>query len=77
MQSRPLPHVPAKGPITSSDILDPIIDISAEGHAGTLLSQSSGGGQSSNFEITHRWTSKENLLAPGPEEEDPQLFVAL
>lgn len=29
------------------------------------------------FESAHRWTSKENLLAPGPEEDDPQLFVAL
>lgn len=31
----------------------------------------------SGFETAHRWTSKENLLAPGPEEDDPQLFVAL
>lgn len=31
----------------------------------------------SGFEVAHRWTSKENLLAPGPEEDDPQLFVAL
>lgn len=31
----------------------------------------------SGFETTNRWTSKENLLAPGPEEDDPQLFVAL
>ena len=31
----------------------------------------------SGFESAHRWTSKENLLAPGPEDDDPQLFVAL
>lgn len=28
-----------------------------------------------NIKISHRWTSKENLLAQ--EEDDPQLFVAL
>lgn len=41
------------------------------------MSTGSGGNQSISFETAHRWTSKENLLAPGPEEEDPQLFVAL
>lgn len=41
-------------------------------------SAGSGGlGSNSGFEATNRWTSKENLLAPGPEEDDPQLFVAL
>lgn len=30
-----------------------------------------------SFETANRWTSKENLLAPGPEDDDPQLFVAL
>lgn len=34
-------------------------------------------GDSSGFEFVHRWTSKENLLAPCPEEDDPQLFLAL
>lgn len=33
--------------------------------------------QNLGFEVANRWTSKENLLAPGPEEDDPQLFVAL
>lgn len=35
------------------------------------------GDSSSGFEFVHRWTSKENLLAPCPEEDDPQLFLAL
>uniref|UniRef100_A0A336MRU8 non-specific protein-tyrosine kinase n=1 Tax=Culicoides sonorensis TaxID=179676 RepID=A0A336MRU8_CULSO len=83
LQSRPLPHVPAKGPIGSTDILSQqslesgIVTGGSESNTGTLLSTGSGGNQSISFETAHRWTSKENLLAPGPEEEDPQLFVAL
>ncbi|XP_063699525.1 tyrosine-protein kinase Abl [Culicoides brevitarsis] len=85
LQSRPLPHVPAKGPIGSTDILSQqsmesgvlLSGTTSETNTGTLLSTGSGGNQSISFETAHRWTSKENLLAPGPEEEDPQLFVAL
>ncbi|XP_075164277.1 tyrosine-protein kinase Abl isoform X2 [Haematobia irritans] len=80
LQSRPLPHIPPGstllgGVSDSSDLLGPCQDgISlhttqshSQGHSSTT----------SGFESAHRWTSKENLLAPGPEEDDPQLFVAL
>lgn len=50
-----------------------------DGLMSNTNSGSSGLNSNSNsgFEIANRWTSKENLLAPGPEEDDPQLFVAL
>lgn len=71
LQSRPLPHIPPPG-VLESDIL-------SQGQDGSsILSQgSSPQTQTSGFESAHRWTSKENLLAPGPEDDDPQLFVAL
>lgn len=84
LQSRPLPHIPPPGthppPIGSSNILDPP-DIGNQD--GSLFSQQSGNSMGStakppcSFETANRWTSKENLLAPGPEDDDPQLFVAL
>lgn len=47
-------------------------------HSGTLLSQGSNNSNPpSSFETANRWTSKENLLTPAPEDDDPQLFVAL
>ncbi|XP_035791356.1 tyrosine-protein kinase Abl-like isoform X2 [Anopheles albimanus] len=76
LQSRPLPHIPPPGSLISTDILGQNKDIS-ENHSGTMLSQGSSTTAQSSFECAHRWTSKENLLAPGPEENDPQLFVAL
>uniref|UniRef100_A0A2M4BIQ6 Tyrosine-protein kinase n=1 Tax=Anopheles marajoara TaxID=58244 RepID=A0A2M4BIQ6_9DIPT len=76
LQSRPLPHIPPPGSLMSTDVLCQNKDIS-ENHSGTMLSQGSSTTAQSSFECAHRWTSKENLLAPGPEENDPQLFVAL
>ncbi|XP_050095813.1 tyrosine-protein kinase Abl [Anopheles aquasalis] len=76
LQSRPLPHIPPPGSLMSTDVLGQNKDIS-ENHSGTMLSQGSSTTAQSSFECAHRWTSKENLLAPGPEENDPQLFVAL
>lgn len=78
MQSRPLPHIPPPG----SQIGAIDTDIVSQGQDGSLFSQqSTNSGCStkppSGFETANRWTSKENLLAPGPEEDDPQLFVAL
>ncbi|XP_046808282.1 tyrosine-protein kinase Abl isoform X2 [Lucilia cuprina] len=80
LQSRPLPHIPAGstllgGVSDTSDLLGQNQDgislhttqTHSQGHSSTT----------SGFESAHRWTSKENLLAPGPEEDDPQLFVAL
>lgn len=84
LQSRPLPHIPPVQSIQShdADILgqsQPSADVatnlmSAQNSAGSSALSSN---QNSGFETTNRWTSKENLLAPGPEEDDPQLFVAL
>ncbi|XP_017488901.1 PREDICTED: tyrosine-protein kinase Abl isoform X3 [Rhagoletis zephyria] len=72
-QSRPLPHIPAGTTL--------LADAELPGQDGASLhTQSHSQGHSSatsGFESAHRWTSKENLLAPGPEEDDPQLFVAL
>lgn len=80
LQSRPLPHVPhgTKPPPPPIDILCPPKENSDHG-SGTLLSQGSNTSnpQSSSFETANRWTSKENLLTPAPEDDDPQLFVAL
>lgn len=76
LQSRPLPHIPPPGSIIPGDVLAQSQD-GSENHTGTLHSQGSSNTAQSSFENAHRWTSKENLLAPGPEEDDPQLFVAL
>ncbi|XP_065074148.1 tyrosine-protein kinase Abl isoform X2 [Ochlerotatus camptorhynchus] len=76
LQSRPLPHIPPPGSIIPGDLLAQSQD-GSENHTGTLHSQGSSNTAQSSFENAHRWTSKENLLAPGPEEDDPQLFVAL
>ncbi|XP_067613126.1 tyrosine-protein kinase Abl isoform X4 [Eurosta solidaginis] len=68
-QSRPLPHIPA------GTALLPDADLQCQD--GVSLHTQSHSSATSGFESAHRWTSKENLLAPGPEEDDPQLFVAL
>ncbi|XP_001353063.4 tyrosine-protein kinase Abl isoform X1 [Drosophila pseudoobscura] len=75
LQSRPLPHIPAGS--TAASLLENAAELQC---SDSGLQCSSLGGHSSStsvFESTHRWTSKENLLEPGPEEDDPQLFVAL
>uniref|UniRef100_A0A6B2EE57 Tyrosine-protein kinase n=1 Tax=Phlebotomus kandelakii TaxID=1109342 RepID=A0A6B2EE57_9DIPT len=70
LQSRPLPHIPPPG--SAVGLTDEIIA------QGTDISHLTSAQQSQvSFEAAHRWTSKENLLTPGPEEDDPQLFVAL
>lgn len=80
LQSRPLPHIPpVKLQPHDPDILGH--QQSPDG-AGVLSATNSSGSavnsnQNSGFEAANRWTSKENLLAPGPEDDDPQLFVAL
>lgn len=71
LQSRPLPHIPPPGSQINLDG-----DHLQQGQDGSPFSQSSSKPPLS-FETANRWTSKENLLAPGPEEDDPQLFVAL
>lgn len=81
LQSRPLPHIPPPGTqinLEAGDVAGP------DGSPFVQPQQSAGatgtGGSAlppSGFEAANRWTSKENLLAPGPEEDDPQLFVAL
>ncbi|XP_055610940.1 tyrosine-protein kinase Abl isoform X2 [Uranotaenia lowii] len=76
LQSRPLPHIPPPGSLLPTDLLGQNQD-GSENHTGTMHSQGSSNTAQSSFENAHRWTSKENLLAPGPEEDDPQLFVAL
>lgn len=79
LQSRPLPHVPHPSTLPSaSDLLSQQQDGSDSHCSGTLLSQGSNSNSTQgNFENAHRWTSKENLLTPAPEDDDPQLFVAL
>lgn len=75
LQSRPLPHIPPPG-TAQPQSLD--IDLLAQQNQdGGILLPASAVQQTSGFEAANRWTSKENLLAPGPEEDDPQLFVAL
>lgn len=75
LQSRPLPHVP-KG--TLAPTVDMLCQPETSDHSGTLLSQGSNSSNPpSSFETANRWTSKENLLTPAPEDDDPQLFVAL
>lgn len=78
MQSRPLPHIPAGTALLaeSGDLLGQGQDMISL-HTATQAHSQSHSSTTSGFESTHRWTSKENLLAPGPEEDDPQLFVAL
>ncbi|XP_019892876.2 tyrosine-protein kinase Abl isoform X3 [Musca domestica] len=78
LQSRPLPHIPPGSTILGgvSDSSDHLVQDGISLH--TTQSHSQGhSSTTSGFESAHRWTSKENLLAPGPEEDDPQLFVAL
>ncbi|XP_069967607.1 tyrosine-protein kinase Abl isoform X2 [Bactrocera oleae] len=72
-QSRPLPHIPAGTTMLPDADLQSQdgVSLHTQGHSQGHNSATSG------FESAHRWTSKENLLAPGPEEDDPQLFVAL
>lgn len=68
MQNRPLPTLPDLQAIGSGDL---------EGSCGA--SGLVGGHGATTFSLidsAHRWTSKENLLRPDPD-EDPQLFVAL
>ncbi|KAL9908435.1 tyrosine-protein kinase Abl isoform 2-T4 [Glossina fuscipes fuscipes] len=78
LQSRPLPHIPAGTALLaeSADLLGQGQDMISL-HTTTQAHSQSHSSTTSGFESTHRWTSKENLLAPGPEEDDPQLFVAL
>lgn len=75
LQLRPLPHIP-KSQLQTRDIdlqSDGILaNVSSSGTSTLNMNQ-----QNIGFEAANRWTSKENLLAPGPEEDDPQLFVAL
>lgn len=80
---------PPLGSAPTANILDPLLDVgpSSDGIGGHLLfgqqqQQHQSGGSNAglkpcSFETANRWTSKENLLAPGPEDDDPQLFVAL
>lgn len=63
LQNRPLPTLPD---FQASGSLDMDGALPAIGHATTF------GGLES-----HRWTSRENLLRAEPDDEDPQLFVAL
>lgn len=69
LQSRPLPHIPPPGTQINLDG-----DHLQQGQDGVAFPLSK---PPCSFETANRWTSKENLLAPGPEEDDPQLFVAL
>lgn len=80
LQSRPLPHIPANQ-LQAHDIellaqqqLQDGLMSSASNSGTSVLSTSQ---QNVGFEAANRWTSKENLLTPGPEDDDPQLFVAL
>lgn len=63
MQNRPLPTLPDLQSIG-------VVDLEASGNHG----------QPTTFSLdsaAHRWTSRENLLRADPDDEDPQLFVAL
>nr|AAA28934.1 tyrosine kinase [Drosophila melanogaster] len=80
LQSRPLPHIPAGSTRPLFWRIAELQQHQQDSGGLGLQGSSLGGGHSSTtsvFESAHRWTSKENLLAPGPEEDDPQLFVAL
>lgn len=84
LQSRPLPHIPASQLKAAEMDMHIQAQTTPDMNALTTTSNSSSNHLSSTsnrtpsgFETTNRWTSKENLLAPGPEEDDPQLFVAL
>ena len=64
LQNRPLPTLP--------DLATGALDLDGGGsglggHCGTTFS----------LESAHRWTSRDNLLHTEPDDEDPQLFVAL
>lgn len=79
LQSRPLPHIPPSqlqahdvDILTQQQMKDGLMSNTNSGSSGLNSNQ-----QNIGFEAANRWTSKENLLAPGPEEDDPQLFVAL
>lgn len=76
LQSRPLPHIPPPGTLQPQSLTD-IELLAQQQDGGILLASNTGSTLTSGFEAANRWTSKENLLAPGPEEDDPQLFVAL
>lgn len=80
LQSRPLPHIPPPGTQVNLDTgSDHTTNQNQDGTIFTQQQNSTGSTvlPSSGFEAANRWTSKENLLAPGPEDDDPQLFVAL
>lgn len=82
MQCRPLPLPPPGSQISSDSSIDHTKNQCQDDGGQLLKQQNSIGGSGSTlppcgFEAANRWTSKENLLAPGPEEDDPQLFVAL
>lgn len=65
MQNRPLPTLPDLA--TGALDLDGGGSSGLGGHCGTTFS----------LESAHRWTSRDNLLHTEPNDEDPQLFVAL
>lgn len=65
---RPLPHIP-KNQMEACD---------TESQQESVTSNTTNPAINAvGLDVASRWTSKENLLAPGPEEDDPQLFVAL
>lgn len=65
LQNRPLPTLP--------DLQSAGLDL--DGGSGGQLH---GAGTTFSLEsAAHRWTSRENLLRGDPDDEDPQLFVAL
>lgn len=63
MQNRPLPTLP--------DLQSGGVDLDGGG------SGLHGTGTTFSLDSAHRWTSRENLLRADPDDEDPQLFVAL
>ena len=66
LQNRPLPTLP--------DLATGTLDMDGGGSSGL------GGGHCGttfSLESAHRWTSRDNLLHTEPDDEDPQLFVAL
>lgn len=65
LQNRPLPTLPDLA--TGALDLDGGGSSGLGGHCGTTFS----------LESAHRWTSRDNLLHTEPNDEDPQLFVAL
>lgn len=73
LQLRPLPHIPK----TKIDLCNAEVQLENDTSSISNSTLKHINNQNLSFEAASRWTSKENLLAPGPEEEDPQLFVAL